>query len=111
MLKSNPPENPDSPLNNASELRHLVDSIDHIGNIAQHIKMLAVAIFGLGAWVAYQTFNLNDVQMRVRAMESDNATNRAEWRAWRERVDDELAATRADVAWIRDTVARDSRKP
>jgi hypothetical protein len=88
----------------------LVDSIDHIGNIAQHMKVLAVAIFGLGSWVAYQTFNLNDVQMRVRAMEADDATNRAEWRAWRERVDDQLAATRADVAWIRDAMGK-GQKP
>jgi hypothetical protein len=94
------------PPSDPPQWRLLVDRIEQVANIASQLKVLATSIFGLGVWVAYQTFSIQAMEVRLHQIEQDRALQTAEWRTWREKVDERISGMQADVSWIRATLSR-----
>lgn len=102
------------PMTRAPELRRTTDTpewerllvaAEQIFKIGGWLKALAMALVGMGVWVAWQTFTVQDIQARMHSLELDRATSTVEWRRWREDINARMAETQTDVKWIRASLA------
>src|SRR5579872_4790601 len=84
-------------------VERLQSQLQSLDRLLSWIRALVAGAFLLGAWASTLQLKVLYLDDRVSAIERDRERTRLEWQQWRESVSADMAATRNDVKWMRES--------
>lgn len=84
-------------------VERLNSRLESLDRLLSWVRALLVGAFLLGAWASTLQLRVLYLDERVSAIEQDRERTRQEWQQWRESVSADMAATRNDVKWMRES--------
>ena len=84
-------------------VERLQSQLESLDRLLSWIRALVAGAFLLGAWASTLQLKVLYLDDRVTAIEQDRERTRLEWQQWRETVSADMAATRNDVKWMRES--------
>lgn len=85
-------------------IERLHSQLESLDRLLSWIRALVAGAFVLGAWASTLQLKVLYLDDRVTAIEQDRERSRAQWEQWRESVSADMAATRNDVKWMRESL-------